>query len=141
MQLRTVMVVFSIRVVMKDGYTLPLIRMTDDECRLYRSMSKEDIPNILHQIALNYLNMEDAKVIIKRLKEETHAKTGTLQLPLRERDYSPEIVTIFSNGLSTVLSSLNVSTASSGYNREWEVGKRKKYDSTYNQDSGTQISI
>lgn len=32
---------FSIRVVNKNGYTLPLIRMTDDECRLYRSMSKK----------------------------------------------------------------------------------------------------
>lgn len=115
--------------------------MTDEECQLYRSMSKEDIPNFLHQIALNYLNEEDAKVSIKRLKEETNAKTGTLQLPLRERDYSPEIVTIFSNGLSAVLSSPNVSTASSGYNREWEVGKRKKYDKTDDQDFGTQMSM
>ena len=127
---------FSIRIVMKDGYTLPLIRMKDDECRLYRSMSKEEVPAFIRHLALNYLNEEDAMLIIKRLKEEINTKTGTLQLPLRERDYSPEIVTIFSNGLSTVLSSLNVSTASSGYNREWEVGNRKKYDTTDDQNSG-----
>lgn len=60
---------------------------------------------------MNYLNEEDTKLIIKRLKEETNTKTGILQLPHRERVYSPEIFTIFSNGLSAVLSSLNVSTA------------------------------
>ena len=131
---------FSIRVVMTDGYTLPIIKMTDEECRLYRSMSKEDIPNFLRPLALNYLNVDDAKVIIKRLKEETNTKTGTLQLPLKEREYSPEVITIFSNGLSAVLSSLNVSPTPSGYNREWEVGNRKKYDTTDNQDSGAQMS-
>ena len=130
---------FSIRVVMKDGYTLPLIRMKDDEWRLYRNMSKEEVPAFIRQLALNYLNEEDAKVIIKRLKEETNTKTGTLQLPLKEREYSPEVITIFSNGLSAVLSSLNVSPTSSGYNREWEVGNRKKYDTTDDQDSRTQM--
>lgn len=132
---------FNIRVVMKDSFTLPLIRMTDEECRLYKSMSEEDKPNFLRQLAMNYLNEEDARVIIKKLKERTSAKTGALQLPLRKRDYSTEVVTIFSNGLSTVLSSLNVSPISSGYNREWEVGNRKKYDTTDNQDYGTQISM
>ena len=132
---------FSIKDVMTDRNTLPFIRMTEEQCRLYSSMSKEDIPNFLRQLTLKYLNEEDAKVIIKRLKEETNAKMGTLQLPLRERDYSPEIVAIFSNGLSTVLSSLNVSPTSSGYNREWEVGKPKKYDTTDNPDSGTQMSM
>lgn len=132
---------FNIRVVMKDSFTLPLIRMTDEECRLYKSMSEEDKPNFLRQLAMNYLNEEDAKLIIRRLKEETNTKIGTLQLPLREMDYSPEVVTLFSNGLSTVLSSLNVSPISSGYNREWEVGNRKKYYTTDNQDYGTQISM
>ena len=120
---------------MKDSYILRLIKITSDECQLYRSRLKEGVSSFLRQLTMNYLNLamnylneEGTKIIIRRLKEETNAKTGTLQLPLRERDYLPKVIILFSNGLFSILSSLNVSMASSGYKKEWKVGNRKKYD-------------
>ena len=61
-------------------------------------------------------------------------------LPLRQKNYTPEIITAISQILSVNLSRFNVGTGH-GQKREWEVGNKNLYDDLDTKMSGTRLSM
>lgn len=72
------------------------------------------------------------------------SSTSTLltifSLPLRQKDYTPEIITAISHILSVNLSRFNVGIGH-GQKREWEVGNKSPYDDLDTRMSGTKMSM
>ena len=68
------------------------------------------------------------------IKQNTQSKPGPYSL-LPSTGLLPEISQVFTFNLANALSSLNVSSGSSGYKREHEVGNRSRYDDIDNRQS------
>ena len=132
----------AIRVVSADGFsaTYP---MTADELRCHARLQGKDANGYLRQLAILRITHEDATELTNRIKELTAKSTGSITLPLRQSDYTPEQSKAFTSHQSAVLSRLIPRNTSSTHsaNREWEVGKQSHYDHIDNQQSGTQLSI
>ena len=92
-------------------------------------------------IAMLHLTRKDAEAVKDRIKQNTQSKAGVRILPSRPQDYSPEISQVFTFNLANALSSLNVSSGSSGYKREHEVGNRSRYDDIDDRQSGTRLTM
>ena len=86
---------------------------------------------------------EDAAELTNRIKELTAISTGSITLPLRQSDYTPEQSKAFTAHQCTVLTRLIPRDTSSTHsaNREWEVGKQSHYDHIDTQQSGTQLTM
>jgi len=132
----------AIRVVSTDGFaaTYP---MSADELRCHAKLQGEVANDYLRQLAILRIIHEDATELTNRIKELTAKSTGSITLPLRQSDYNPEQSKAFTTHQSTVLSRLMPRDTSSTHsaNREWEVGKRSRYDHIENQQSGTQLTL
>ena len=132
----------AIRVVSADGFsaTYP---MTADELRCHARLQGEAANSYLHQLAIMRITHEDATALTNRIKELTAKSTGSITLPLRQSDYTPEQAKAFIAHQSTVLARLIPCDTSSTHsaNREWEVGMQSRYDHIDNQQSGTQLSM
>ncbi|MFG6425749.1 MAG: relaxase/mobilization nuclease domain-containing protein [Muribaculaceae bacterium] len=132
----------AIRVVSADGFsaTYP---MTSDELRCHARLQGESATGYLHQLAILRITHEDATELTNRIKELTAKSTGSITLPLRQSDYTPEQSKAFTSHQCTVLSRLmpRDTTSTCSANREWEVGKQSRYDHIDNQQSGAQLTM
>ena len=132
----------AIRVVSTDGFsaTYP---MTADELRCHARLQGEAANGYLHQLAILRITHEDATELTNRIKELTAKSTGSITLPLRQSDYTPEQSKAFTSHQCTVLTRLMPHDTLSAHsaNREWEVGKQSHYDHIDNQQSGTQLTM
>lgn len=131
---------YALRITMADGFSTSINTMTQEEINRYRAMPPSEQQEYLRKLAIAYFTHEDARTITRRIKEQTLAQTGTKVLANRTQDYPEQITRIFAMNLSAAISSLNVNTAH-GMNREWEVGRRSRYDAIDNKQSGTQLSM
>ena len=132
----------AIRVVSTDGFsaTYP---MATEELRCHDRLQGEDANGYLHQLAILRITHEDATELTNRIKELTAKSTGSITLPLRQSDYTPEQAKAFTSHQCAVLTRLMPRDTSSTHssNREWEVGKQSRYDHIDNQQSGTQLTM
>lgn len=132
----------AIRVVSADGFsaTYP---MTADELRCHAKLQGEAANGFLRQLAILRITHEDATELTNRIKELTAKSTGSITLPPRQSDYTPEQAKAFTSHQSTVLARLMPRDTTSTHcaNREWEVGKQSRYDHIDNQQSGTQLTL
>lgn len=87
-----------------------------------------------------HLTNQNAQDIVGRIDRQAQQKTCVRSLPLRQKDYTPEIITAISHILSVDLSRFNVGTGH-GLNREWEVGHKSPYDDLDTRMSGTKMSM
>ena len=132
----------AVRVVSTDGFsaTYP---MTAEELRCHARLQGESANGYLRQLAILRITHEDATELTNRIKELTAKSTGSITLPLRQSDYTPEQPKDFTAHQCTVLTRLmprdTLSTHSA--NREWEVGKQSHYDHIDNQLSGIQFTM
>lgn len=132
----------AIRVVSTDGFsaTYPMIA---DEVRCHAKLQDEAANGYLRQLAILRITHEDATELTNRIKELTAKSTGSITLPLRQSDYTPEQSKAFTTHQCAVLTRLMPRDTSSTHsaNREWEVGKQSRYDHIDNQQSGTQLAM
>lgn len=132
----------AIRVVSSDGFsaTYP---MSADELRCHARLQDNAANVYLCQLAILRITHEDATELTNRIKELTAKSTGSMTLPLRQSDYTPEQAKAFTSHQSNVFSRLMPRDTSSTHsaNREWEVGKQSRYDHIDNQQSGTQLTM
>lgn len=132
----------ALRVVSSDGFsaTYP---MSADELRCHAKLQGEAANGYLRQLAILRITREDATELTNRIKELTAKSTGSLSLPLRQSDYTPEQAKAFTTHQCAVLTRLMTRDTPSTHsaNREWEVGKQTRYDHIDNQQSGTQLSM
>ena len=132
----------AIRVVSSDGFsaTYP---MSADELRCHARLQDNAANVYLCQLAILRITHEDATELTNRIKELTAKSTGSMTLPLRQSDYTPEQAKAFTAHQCTVLTRLMPRDTSSTHsaNREWEVGKQSRYDNIDNQQSGTQLAM
>lgn len=132
----------AIRVVSTDGFstTYP---MTADELRCHARLQDNAANGYLRQLAILRITHEDATELTNRIKELTAKSTGSITLPLRQSDYTPEQAKAFISHQYTVLARLvhRDTSSTQSANREWEVGKQSHYDNIDNQQSGTQLTM
>ena len=132
----------AIRVVSFDGFSATY-QMTPEELRCHARLQGGSVNGYLHQLAILRITHEDATELTNRIKELTAESTGSITLPLRQSDYTPEQAKAFTSHQCTVLARLmphdTLSTHSA--NSEWEVGNQSRYDHIDNQQSGTQLAM
>ncbi len=75
------------------------------------------------RLAVDHLKDKSAQDIVNRIDQQATSKIGVHSLPIRPKEYTPEIITAISHILSVNLSRFNVGTGH-GQNREWEVGHK-----------------
>jgi hypothetical protein len=133
---------YCLRAALTDGY-IPLIELTSEEEAKFRSLHADEQArqDFLMSIAMLHLTRRDAEAVKDRIKQNTQSKAGVRILPSRPQDYSPEISQVFTFNLANALSSLNVSSGSSAYKREYEVGNRTRYDDIDDRQSGTRLTM
>ncbi|QCD42891.1 hypothetical protein E7747_11715 [Duncaniella dubosii] len=133
---------YCLRAALTDGY-MPLIELTSEEESKFRSLHSDEQArqDFLMSIAMLHLTRRDAEAVKERIRQNTQPKAGVRILPSRPQDYSPEISQVFTFNLANALSSLNVSSGSSGYKREHEVGNRSRYDDIDDRQSGTRLTM
>ena len=132
----------AIRVVSADGFSVTY-SMSADELRCHARLQGEDANGYLRQLAILRITHQDATELTNRIKELTAKSTGSITLPLRPSDYTPEQAKAFTYHQCAVLTRLMPHDTSSTHstNREWEVGKQSHYDHIDNQQSGTQLTM
>lgn len=98
---------------------------------------------VFHQLAILRITHENATELTNRIKELAAKSTGSITLPLRQSDYTPQQAKAFTSHQCAVLTRLIPHDTSSTYstNREWEVGKQSSYDHIDNQPSGSQLTM
>ena len=94
------------------------------------------------QLAVDHLTNQSAQDIVARIDMQAQQKICVRSLPLRQKDYTPEIITAISHIfiLSVNLSRFNVGTGH-GQKREWEVWNKSSYDDLDTKMSGTRVSM
>lgn len=132
----------AIRVVSTDGFSVTY-PMTADELRCHARLQGESANGYLRQLAILRITHEDATELTNRIKELTSKSTGSIILPPRQSDYTPEQAKAFTTHQCAVLTRLmpRDTTSTHSANREWEVGKQSRYDHIDNQQSGTQLTM
>ena len=132
----------AIRVVSSDGFSATY-QMTTEELRCHARLQGVAANSYLHQLAIMRITHEDATELTNRIKELTAKSTGSITLPLRQSDYTPEQAKAFTAHHCTVLARLIPRDTSSTHstNREWEIGKQSHYDNIDNQQSGSQLTM
>ena len=132
----------AIRVVSTDGFSATY-QMTADELRCHARLQGEAANAYLRQLTILRITHEDATQLTNRIKELASKSTGSITLPLRQSDYTPEQAKAFTSHQCTVLTRLMPRDTSSTHsaNREWEVGKQSRYDHIDNQQPGTQLTM
>ncbi len=130
----------AIRVVSADGFSVTY-SMSADELRCHARLQGEDANGYLRQLAILRITHQDATELTNRIKELTAKSTGSITLPLRPSDYTPEQAKAFTYHQCAVLTRLMPHDTSSTHstNREWEVGKQSHYDHIDNQQSSSKL--
>lgn len=132
--------IFAFSITFNDGYSTLGIPMEQDDSDSYRRLDPDDRPGFLMQLAVDHLTNQNAQDIVGRIDRQAQQKTCVRSLPLRQKDYTPEIITAISHILSVNLSRFNVGTGH-GQKREWEVGNKSPYDDLDTRMSGTRMSM
>ena len=66
---------------------------------------------------------------------------GSSIFSLRSSDYTPEIVQVFTMHHMEAVRRLLSAQSGHSTNREWEVGKQKRYEDIDDKQSGTQLMM
>ncbi len=106
--------------------------MDQDESDRYRKTDPDDRQDFLMRLAINHLTNQSAQDIVNRIDQQATSKIGVLSLPIRPKEYTPDIIKAISHVLSINFSRFNVGTGH-GQNREWEVGHKSRFDDLYNR--------
>lgn len=95
----------AIRVVSSDGFsaTSP---MTTEELLCHARLQGEAANGYLRQFAILCITHEDSTELTNRIKELTAKSTGSITLPPRQSDYTPEQANAFTSHQCTVLTRL-----------------------------------
>lgn len=133
---------YGIRISLADGY-IPLIEMNSEDTRRFLALQSDDKTrhDFLMHVSVHHLTHADAVAIKDRIRQQTQLQTRIRVLPARHQDFTPEISRSFAFNLLSALSSINIYSKTSGHNREYEVGKRSRYDDIDERQSGTNLSI
>lgn len=132
--------IFAFSITFNDGYTTLGIPMDQDESDLYCNTDPDDRQDFLIRLAVDHLTNQSAQDIVNRIDQQATSKIVVRSLPIRPKEYTPEIITAISHVLSINLSRFNVGTGH-GQNREWEVGHKSRYDDLDTIISGTRVSM
>ncbi len=92
----------AIRVVSADGFSVTY-SMSADELRCHARLQGEDANGYLRQLAILRITHQDATELTNRIKELTAKSTGSITLPLRPSDYTPEQAKAFTYHQCAVL--------------------------------------
>jgi len=131
---------FSYSISFNDGYKTLGIPMDQDESDCYSKTDPDDKQDFLMRLAVDHITDKSAQDIVNRIEQQATSKIGVRSLPIRPKEYTPELVTAISHILSVNLSRFNVGIGH-GQNREWEVGHKSRYDDLDNRMSDTRISM
>ena len=132
--------IFAFSITFNDGYNTLGIPMDQDDSNRYRRLDPDDRHDFLRQLTIDHLTNRIAQNIVGRIDQQATQKTGVRSLPLRQKDYTPEIITAISHILSVNLSRFNVGIGH-GQKREWEIGNKSPYDDLDTRLSGTRMSM
>ncbi|MBD5311423.1 MAG: hypothetical protein HDS13_04600 [Bacteroides sp.] len=132
--------IFAFSITFNDSYTPLGIPMEQEDSDRYRRLDPDDRLGFLMQLAIEHLTNMNAQDIVGRINQQATQKTGVCTLPIRQKDYTPEITTAISHILSVNLSRFNVGIGHV-QKREWEVGHKSPYDDLDTKMSGTKISM
>ena len=132
--------IFAFSITFNDSYTPLGIPMEQEDSDRYRRLDPDDRLGFLMQLAIEHLTNMNAQDIVGRINQQATQKTGVRTLPIRQKDYTPEITTAISHILSVNLSRFNVGIGHV-QKREWEVGHKSPYDDLDTKMSGTKISM
>ncbi len=97
--------------------------MDQDDSDRYRRLDPDDRPGFIMQLAIEHLTNMNAQDIVGRISKQATQKTGVRSLPIRQKDYTPEIIMSISHILSVNLSRFNVGT---GHGQETRMGGRRQ---------------
>ncbi len=92
------------------------------------------------RLAVDHLTDKSAQYIVNRIGQQATCKIGIRSLLIRQKEYTPDIITEISHILSLNLAQFNVGIGY-GQNREWEVGHKSRYDDLDTKMSGTRVSM
>ncbi|MBD5361078.1 MAG: hypothetical protein HDR87_10285 [Bacteroides sp.] len=133
---------YCLRIEMKDGYTIPLLKMDEKDEMEFRNITPEDRESFLLNLAVDYLTRSEAEEIIQHIRRTMHEqiKRDRYVLP-KQQDFTPQMSQTFVHALTNAISRFNVEGGSHSQNREWEVGNRSPYDDLDTRMSGTRMSM
>jgi len=131
---------FSYSISFNDGYTTLGIPMDLDESDRYSKTDPDDRQDFLMRLAVDHLTDKSAQDIVNRIDQQATSKIGVRSLPIRPKEYTPDIITAISHILSLNLSRFKIGIRH-GQNREWEVGYKSRYDDLDTKMSGTKMSM
>ncbi len=131
---------FSSSISFHDGYKTLGIRMDQDESDRYSKTDPDDRQDFPMPLAVDHLTDKSAQDIVNRIDQQATSKIGVRSLPIRPKEYTPDIITAISHILSLNLARFNVGIGH-GQNREWEVGHKSPYDDLDTRMSGSRISM
>ena len=95
----------------------------------YRRLSPDDRQDYLLNLAVHYLKREDARAIIRRIRQTTKDQTEVRVLSYPQ-DLTQQTANVFAFNFAKILTCFNVNTEG-GENREWEVGSPTLNDYMY----------
>lgn len=131
---------FSYSISFNDGYKTLGIPMDQDENDRYSKTDPDNRQDFLMRLAVDHLTDKSAQDIVNRIDQQATSKIGVRSLPIRPKEYTPDIITAISHILSVNLSRFNIGIAH-GQNREWEVGHKSQNEDLDNRMSDTRISM
>ena len=133
---------YCLRIEMKDGYTIPLMKMDEKDEMEFRRLSDDDKKELLLNLAIDYLTRSEAEEIIQHIRRtmREQIKRDRYVLP-KQQDFTPQQAQTFVHALTNVISRFNVEGGSHSQNREWEVGNHSSYDDLDTRQSGTRLLV
>ena len=133
---------YCLRIEMKDGYSIPLMKMDEKDEIEFRNISPQERESFLLNLAVDYLTRSEAEEIIKHIRRTMREQIKRDQYVLpKQQDFTPQMSQTFVHTLTNAISRFNVEGGSQSKNREWEVGNRSPYDDLDTRQSGTRISM
>ena len=133
---------YCLSIEMNDGYTIPLMKMDENDEIEFRNITHEDRESFLLNLAIDYLTRSEAEEIIQHIKRtmREQIKRDKYVLP-KQQDFTPQQAQTFVQALKNAISRFNVEGGSQSQNREWEVGNRTLYDDLDTRQSGSHLSM
>ena len=133
---------YCLRIEMKDGYNIPLIKMDEKDEIEFRNISPEERESFLLNLAVDYLTRSEAEEIVQHIRRtmREQIKRDGYVLP-KQQDFTPQMSQTFVQALIKAISRFNIDDGSHSQNREWEVGNHYRHDDLDTRQSGTQMLI
>ena len=133
---------YCLRIEMNGGYTIPPMKMDEQDEIEFRNITPEDRESFLLNLAVDYLTRSEAEEIIQHIRRtmREEIKKDRYVLP-KQQDFTAQMSQTFVHALTKAISRFNVEGSSHSQNREWEVGNRSPYNDLDTHQSGTRMSM